>query len=67
MRKLFSPHELATLVLLLSAPAQVALSNPDLMALQRENLVEMVATDSAAVPRVTADGVIVLRRLGMVG
>jgi hypothetical protein len=67
MKKFFSPHELATLVLLLSAPAQVSLSNPDLIALQQDKLVEMVVADNTMVPRVTRDGVLVLRRLGMTG
>lgn len=67
MKKFFSPHELATLVLLLSAPTQVSLNNPDLIALQKDNLVEMVAAGSTAMPRVTDDGVLVLRRLGMTG
>lgn len=65
MKHFFSPHELATLVLLLSAPTQVSLSNPDLIALQQDNLVEIVATDTSVLPRVTEDGVTVLRRLGM--
>lgn len=65
MKNFFSPHELATLVLLLSAPAQVPLNSPDLMALQQDNLVEMVVADNTVSPRVTADGVTVLRRLGM--
>jgi len=65
MKHFFSPHELATLVLLLAAPTQVSLTSPDLLALQQDNLVEMVATDSAVLPRVTEDGVMVLRRLGM--
>jgi hypothetical protein len=68
MKNFFSPHELATLVLLLSAPAQVPLNSPDLMALQQDRLVEMVvAADETDMPRVTADGIRVLKRLGMVG
>jgi hypothetical protein len=65
MKHFFSPHELAILVLLLTAPTQVALNNPDLLALQQDKLVEIVSTDSNALPRVTEDGVAVLRRLGM--
>jgi hypothetical protein len=67
MKHFFSPHELATLVLLLSAPTQVSLNNPDLIALQQDNLVEMITADNTVVPRVTDNGVLVLRRLGMMG
>ena len=67
MKHFFSPHELATLVLLLSAPTQVSLTNPDLIALQQDNLVEMISADNTLVPRVTDDGVLILRRLGMTG
>jgi hypothetical protein len=67
MKHFFSPHELATLVLLLSAPTQVSLNNPHLIALEQDNLVEMVAAENTVVPRVTDDGVLVLRRLGMTG
>jgi hypothetical protein len=63
----FSPHELATLVLILSAPTQVSLNNPDLIALQQGNLVEMITADNTVVPRITDNGVLVLRRLGMMG
>ncbi len=65
MKSFFSPHELAILVLLISAPTQVSLNNPDLLALQQDNLVEIVAADNTVLPRVTEDGVMVLRRLGM--
>ena len=67
MKHFFSPHELATLVLILSAPTQVSLNNPDLIALQQDNLVEMITADNTVVPRVTDNGVLVLRRLGMMG
>jgi hypothetical protein len=67
MKNFFSPHELATLVLLLSAPAQVPLNSPDLMALQQDRLVEIVAAGETGTPRVTPDGIRVLKRLGMVG
>ncbi|WP_158904478.1 hypothetical protein [Burkholderia sp. L27(2015)] len=67
MKKFFSPHELATLVLLLSAPTQVSLNSPDLIALQQDQLVEMVAVGDSNIARVTPDGVRVLRQLGMVG
>jgi hypothetical protein len=67
MKKFFSPHELATLVLLLSAPTQVSLNSPDLIALQQDQLVEMVAVGDSSIARVTPDGVKVLQQLGMVG
>ena len=67
MKKFFSPHELATLVLLLSAPTQVSLNSPDLIALQQDQFVEMVAVGDSSIARVTPDGVKVLRQLGMVG
>jgi len=67
MKKFFSPHELATLVLLLSAPTQVSLNSPDLIALRQDQLVEMVAMGDSSIARVTPDGVRVLRQLGMVG
>jgi uncharacterized protein (DUF2345 family) len=67
MKKFFSPHELATLVLLLSAPTQVSLNSPDLLALQQDRFVEMVAVGDSSIARVTPDGVKVLRQLGMVG
>ena len=67
MTHFFSPHELATLVLILSAPTQVSLNNPDLIALQQGNLVEMITADNTVVPSITDNGVLVLRRLGMMG
>jgi hypothetical protein len=67
MKHFFSPHELATLALLLSAPAQVPLNSPELIALQQANLVEMVGDNETVLPRVTANGVLVLRRLKMAG
>jgi hypothetical protein len=67
MKKFFSPHELATLVLLLSAPTQVSINSPDLIALQQDRYVEMVAVGDSSIARVTPDGVKVLRQLGMVG
>ena len=42
MKKLLSHHEIAVLFLLFSAPSQVALADPDAVALQQEQLVEFV-------------------------
>jgi hypothetical protein len=66
MKKLLSHHELAILLLLFSAPGQVALTDPDAVALQQESLVEMVsAAPDEAQLRLTPEGAAVLRRLGM--
>lgn len=65
MRRLLTHHELATLLLILSSPAQVALSDPDLMTLQQESLVEVVArAPDVALPHLTSDGMAILKRLG---
>ncbi|WP_434660762.1 hypothetical protein P5W99_11065 [Paraburkholderia sp. A3BS-1L] len=47
MKKPLSHHELAMLLVLLSAPAHVALADPDAVTLQQERLVEVVQTTSA--------------------
>ncbi|CAB3802426.1 hypothetical protein LMG28138_05195 [Pararobbsia alpina] len=70
MPRLLSPHELATLLLLMHAPAQVEGGNPYLEALRSESLVEVVAftanADEKNQYRLTAEGNAVLRRLGAV-
>ncbi len=69
MPRLLSPHELATLLLLLHSPAQVANSNPYLEALRQESLVEVVAVadrDESNQYRLTQEGNAVLKRLGAV-
>jgi hypothetical protein len=66
MKSLLSHHEIAILLLLLSAPGQVNRSDPDAIALQRANLVEAVseaAFDSSL--RLTPAGRDVLRLLGI--
>ncbi len=67
MPRLLSPHELATLLLLLHSPTQVANSNPYLESLRRESLVEVFALadrDETNRYRLTQEGNAVLRRLG---
>ena len=69
MPRLLSPHELATLLLLLHSPAQVANGNPYLEALRRESLVEVVAladANEANQYRLTQEGNAILKRLGAV-
>ncbi len=67
MPRLLSPHELATLLILLHSPAQVPNTNPNLAALRAESLVEMVKladTSERDQYRLTDEGSAVLRRLG---
>jgi hypothetical protein len=70
MPRLLSPHELATLLLLLHSPAQVEGGNPYLEALRGESLVEVVAFAADAGEtnqyRLTPEGNAVLKRLGAV-
>ncbi len=70
MPRLLSPHELATLLLLLHAPAQVEGGNPYLESLRSESLVEAVAftADAGEIGqyRLTPEGNAVLKRLGAV-
>ena len=65
MKPLLSLHEIALLLLLVSAPGQVRNTDPDAIALQQANLIE-VASDTASDRdlRLTAEGREVLRRLG---
>lgn len=65
MKNLLSPHEIAMLFVLFSAPAQVALADPDVVTLQQERLVEVVSTTSEdAEFRLTPEGTALLQRLG---
>ncbi|AKJ66987.1 hypothetical protein PATSB16_05530 [Pandoraea thiooxydans] len=67
MKKFLTPHELATLLLVLLAPTQISLTDPDLNALQQDSLVEItsVAPDAPDVllPRLTAQGEAILKKL----
>ena len=65
MKPLLSLHEIALLLLLVSAPGQVRNTDPDAIALQQAKLIE-VASDAASDRdlRLTAEGREVLRRLG---
>ena len=68
MPRLLSPHELATLLILLHSPAQVPNSNPNLEALRAESLVEAVSLaecNACEEYRLTDEGNAVLRRLGV--
>ena len=68
MPNLLSPHELATLLILLHSPTQIANSHPHLEALRAESLVEAVAVaecKTCAEFRLTDEGNAVLRRLGV--
>ena len=68
MPRLLSPHELATLLILLHSPTQIANSNPNIEALRRESLVEAISVaDRTQCPefRLTDEGNAVLKRLGV--
>lgn len=66
MRKPLSHHEIAVLLVLLSAPGQVALADADAATLQQERLVEVVPTTATdAEFRLTSDGKALLARLGL--
>lgn len=63
MNRLLSPHEIAMLFVLLTSPAAVDLADPDVASLQRESLVELVATVSdTAEFKLTSEGVELTRR-----
>ncbi len=66
LRRLLSPHELATLLLLLHAP-MAALAKPEIPTLQEAGLVESIATDAGDEPhiRLTPEGNAILRGLGV--
>ncbi|WP_206997705.1 hypothetical protein [Trinickia mobilis] len=54
------------LLVLFSAPAQVALADPDAVTLRQERLVEVVRTTSTnAELRLTSEGEALLQRLGL--
>jgi hypothetical protein len=66
MKKPLSHHELAMLLVLLSAPAQVALADPNVVALQHQRLVEPVQINSTGTElRLTSEGKLLLQRLGL--
>lgn len=66
MKKLLSPHEIAVLLVLFSAPGQVPLADPDAIILQQELLAEVVETSSAGTEyRLTPEGKALLQRLGI--
>jgi len=65
LRRLFSHHELATLLLLLHAPID-AFAKPEIPMLHEAGLVETVATEAGAPSiRLTLEGNAVLRGLGI--
>jgi hypothetical protein len=65
LRRLLSPHEIATLLLLLHAPV-AAFAKPELPMLQEAGLVETVATDAGESHiRLTPEGNAILRGLGI--
>jgi hypothetical protein len=62
---MLSAHEIATLLLLLSAPVEVMAATPDVMALREVGLVRLVAAEHGEGKFVlTAEGNAVLRVLG---
>ena len=66
MKSLLSHHEIAILLLLLSAPGQVSRTDPDALALAQAKLIEVVTDASLdARFRLTSDGTEILRRLGI--
>jgi hypothetical protein len=66
MKKSLSHHEIAMLLVLFSAPGQVALADPDAVTLRQERLVEVVRmTSTEAELRLTSDGKALLQRLGL--
>ena len=66
LRRLLSPHELATMLLLLHAP-MAAFAKPEIPTLQEAGLVESIATDAGDEPhiRLTPEGNAILRGLGV--
>jgi len=66
MKSILSHHEIAHLLLLLSGPGQVSRTDPDAIALQQAQLVEVASEASFERGlRLTAAGKEVLRRLGI--
>jgi hypothetical protein len=65
LRRLLSPHEIATLLLLLHAP-MAAFAKPEIPTLQEAGLVETIATDAGESHiRLTPEGNAILRGLGV--
>ncbi|CAN7425412.1 hypothetical protein [Paraburkholderia sp. SIMBA_054] len=65
LRRLLSPHELATMLLLLHAP-MAAFAKPEIPTLQEAGLVESIATDAGESHiRLTPEGNAILRGLGV--
>jgi hypothetical protein len=65
LRRLLSPHEIATLLLLLHAP-MAAFAKPEIPTLQEAGLVESIATDAGESHiRLTPEGNAILRGLGI--
>jgi len=63
MKRLLSPHEIAMLFVLLTSPAVVDFADPDVASLQRESLVELVATASDTTEfKLTSEGVELIKR-----
>ena len=66
IKRLLSHHEIATLLLLLSAPIDVLAATPDVASLQEYGYVELVSpTAGEAKVQLTPDGDAVLRGLGV--
>lgn len=66
MKRLLSPHEIAMLFVLLTSPAGVEAADPDIAGLQREQLVELVATTpDTAEFRLTSEGVALIKQFGV--
>ena len=65
LRRLLSPHEIASLLLLLHAP-MAAFAKPEIPTLQEAGLVESIATDAGESHiRLTPEGNAILRGLGI--
>ncbi|MBC8748563.1 MULTISPECIES: hypothetical protein [Paraburkholderia] len=66
LRRMLSAHEIATLLLLLQAPAELMAATPDVIALREVGLVQVVESEQggATTFALTADGSAVLRALG---
>lgn len=65
---MLSHHELAKLLLIDHAPEAVVLGHPDVDALLQKSLIELRSRPGdAPVPRVTGEGVAILRSLGRAG
>lgn len=66
MKKPLGHHEIAIPPVLLSAPGQVAIADPDAAPLRKARLVEVVQlTSSDAELRLTSEGLALLQRLGL--